>query len=540
MAAPLVASLVLLSVVALPVAANTVVVGEPDLSVTSPTGPVAASEGTTLTVVLANAGHVRRGSQSYPDYESQVTTARNVRVRVPESGIDAPIEVETGTVSIGRLPSPDSRELTFDIELGKVEPGTYRIPVVVEYENVRTIVFDQYEQPEFVETEETLRTHVTLRVEDRPQFEVVSEGTNRLYAGDTGRLAFAVENTGTRTANRTTVQLTAGSPGVFFGSPSAPQRSTSLFVPSLAPGERHNFSATVGATDDVSAGEYPVEAAITYRNRNDVPAEADPLRIGVTVGPERTFALRDVRTESFRVDESEARIRGRIVNTGPAPARNVAVRLGADGSGPVTPTNAETAVGDLAPGEGKAVEFTVAVAADAEPGVNSFRFGVEYENAAGDLRTLGDPLRRSIRIGEERDPFRVVGVSTNVTAGGTATLDVRLRYVGDDPVTAAAAKLFTSDPLSAPDDGAYLGTVEPGATRTATFRVSAGGSALPKAYGSTVEVRYDEADGDTRVTDGLQIGVPVGESSGGPPVVPIAVGAVVVLAAAGYLVYRRR
>ncbi|MFB6079668.1 MAG: CARDB domain-containing protein [Haloferacaceae archaeon] len=540
MAATVVAGLVLLSTVAIPVAANTVVIGEPDLSVASPTGPVSASQQTSLTVVLSNAGEARKGSQNHPGYESTVTTARNVRVRIPESEIDAPIDVKTGTVSLGKLPSPASQSLTFDLEVGQVKPGTYRIPVVVEYQYVRTVAFDQFEQPEFVETSDTLRTHVTLRVEDRPQFAVVSEGANRLYAGDTGRLAFTIENTGTRTANRTAVQLTSGAPGVFFGSPSNPTRSTSIFVPSLAPGETRNLSAKVGATRDVTSGEYPVEAAITYRNRNDVPEQADPLRIGVTVGPERSFALRDVRTDSFRVDQPEAHVRARIVNTGAAPARDVVVRLHPDQGGPVTATNAETAVGDLAPGESKPVNFTVAIASDAEPGVNSFRFDVDYENAAGDLRTLAEPLRQSIRIREQRDPFRVVDVSTNVTPGGTATLDVRLRYVGDGPVSSTAAKLFTSDPLSAPDDGAYLGRMTPGETRTATFRVSASGSALVKAYESSVEVRYDEADGDTRVTDGLPIGVHVHEPSGGPPVVPIAVGVVAVLAAAGYLLYRRR
>jgi MYXO-CTERM domain-containing protein len=53
-------------------------------------------------------------------------------------------------------------------------------------------------------------------------------------------------------------------------------------------------------------------------------------------------------------------------------------------------------------------------------------------------------------------------------------------------------------------------------------------------------VRYEEADGDTKFTDDLSIGVPVSESEGGgPPLVPIAVGAVVVLALVGYAVVRR-
>jgi hypothetical protein len=528
----------MLAMVATPVAANTVVVGSPDVSVTSPTGPVQASERTTLRVVVANDGTVEDGTQDRPDYENQVTTARNVRVRIDESRLASGIDVRTGTVSIGRLPSPESAPLDFDLEVGNVSPGRYRIPIVVEYGHIRAINYDRFEQPEFSDTTETVRTSVVLVVEDRPQFEVVSEGANRLFAGDTGTLAFTIENTGTRTARRASVQLATGSPGLFFGPPASPQQSSSLYVDALEPGETRRLTAQIGASSDVSPGDYPITATVAYRNQNDVVQTADPIRTGVTVRPERTFELRELRTERFRVDEAEARVTGRLVNTGEGTARNVAVRL--QGSGPVTPTSGETAVGDLAPGESARVNFTAAVAGDAEPGTTSARFTVEYENAAGDVRTLDDPLRRSLSIGPEREPFRIVDVSTGLTPGGSAQLAVQVEYVGAEPVRAANAKLFASDPLSAPDDGAYLGSVAPGETRTATFQVSAAGSALAKTYDSAIEIRYDEPDGDTRFTDSLPIGVPVRESDGGLPT-PLIVGAVVLaLAALGYVGYRRR
>ncbi|MFB6302359.1 MAG: NEW3 domain-containing protein [Haloferacaceae archaeon] len=523
---------------ATPVVANTVVVGSPEVSVASPTGPVQASERTTLRVVVTNAGTVEDGAQNKPDYEQQVTTARNVRVRIDESRLASGIDVKTGTVSFGRLPSPASEPVDFALEVGNVSPGRYRVPVVVEYGYIRSINYDRFEQPEFTDTTETVRTSVVLVVEDRPQFAVVSEGANRLFAGDTGTLAFTVKNTGTRTARRASVRLSTGSPGLFFGPKSAPQESSSLYVDALEPGETRRLTAKVGASGDAAPGTYPITASISFRNQNGVLQTADTIRTGVTVRPERTFEVRDLRTARFRVDESEARVTGRIVNTGEGTARNVAVQL--RGGGPITATNGEAAVGDLAPGEAARVNFTVTVAADAEPGTNTVRFGVEYENAAGELRALDDPLRRSLTVGPERAPFRVVGVSTDLAPGGSARLDVRVRYVGDEPVDAVNAKLFASDPLSSSDDGAYLGHVAPGATRTATFRVSAGGKALAKEYDAAIEIRYDEADGDTRFTDSLPIGVPVRESGGGLPLPLLAGVVLLVLGAAGYVGYRRR
>jgi hypothetical protein len=208
--------------------------------------------------------------------------------------------------------------------------------------------------------------------------------------------------------------------------------------------------------------------------------------------------------------------------------------------GTVTPTNGEAAIGTLAPGESADVSFTAAIASDAEPGSNSFTFDVEYENADGDVLTASNPLRKTAVIEAERDRFEVSNVSTTVTPGGTAQLSADVRYVGDDPISAVNARLFTSDPLSTSDDGAFLGQMEPGETSTATFRISATSDALPKEYASSIEVRYDEADGDTEFTDGMPIGVPVDEPSGGPPVPPVVVGIVVVLAVIGGVVWYRR
>jgi hypothetical protein len=532
--------LVVGAALSLPAGANTAIIGQPDVAVSSPTGPVHASAATDLTVVLTNDGSLEQGDPQNPQYEGQVTTARNVRVEVVESGIDAPVDVQTGTQTLGTLPTGQSVPLSYRIEVGDAAPGVYRVPVRVEYTYTRAIIYDRLEQPEFVTTTETLRTTVSLRVEARPQFRVTAGGTDGLFAGDTDRLALTVENVGTRAAADTRLGLSTGAPELYFGPTAAPQPRTGVFVGRLGPDESREVSVRVGATDDAVPGSYPVRANVSFENENGVTERADTRTVGVTVGAERRFALRNLETERFRVDEGEARVTADLANVGEAPARGVVVRLRGGPDSPVTPTNGEAAAGDLAPGESAPVSFTVSVAGDAEPGTNSFAFAVEYENAAGEVRTVADPLRRPLTIEPRREPFAVTDVSTTVSPGGSGTLDVTLRYDGEEPVSAANARFFPTDPLSSADDGAFLGRLEPGETVTATFAVSAGGSALPKTYDSSIEVRYDEADGDTRFTDGMPVGVPVSRSDGGPPVVPIGVGAAVVLVGGAYVLLRRR
>jgi len=523
-----------------PAVASSVVTGNPKLSYSVADDTFQSNQRATLTVVASNDGNIEDGGVGR--FEEQVQTARSVRMRVREGRIGAPIDVKSGTVTAGSIGPGGTAQFDFALEIGDAEPGTYTVPVTVEYRHARAVIYDETEsgpaEIEYVWLEKMMTVDLTIRIEERARFDIVSEGTNQLFAGDTGSLAFTIKNTGSQTATNASVRLSSAASGVFFGSPSTPSTETGVFVRSLDPGETRRVSVQVGATDDVSPGEYPIEAVVAYRDRNDIAQRTDTLTTGVTVRPERTFSMADLSTSNFRVDESEATISSRITNTGPAPARNVVVRMRDHGT--VTPTNGEAAVGTLDPGESATASFTTAIASDAEPGSNSFTFDVEYENADGDVLTASNPIRKTAAIEPERDRFEVSNVSTTVTPGGTAQLSADVRYAGSEPISSVNARLFTSDPLSTSDDGAFLGEMEPGDTSTATFRISATSDALPKAYDASIQVRYDEADGDTKFTDGMSVGVPVSEPSGGPPVPPIAIGVVALLAVIGGVIWFRR
>ncbi len=529
--------LVVTSIAAVPVSADSSVYGNPELSLSVSDNTYRSSESATLSIVASNNGRLEQGGPA--QYEQEVQTAQSVQMKVLEEQIDAPIDVKTGTVTAGAIPDSGTGRFDFNIEIGAAEPGTYEIPVEVQYKYVRMVTYGGVDGPEYEWRTVTREKSVTVEVEDRPQFEVVNDDNNAVFAGDTGKLSFTLENTGTRTATSSSVQLTTQSPTIFFGTMQNPQSSTSLYVPSLQPGERANLAVQVGAAAETQAGSYPVNLAVSYENQNGVTETSDTLTTGVTVNPERTFEIRDIETKRFRVDEGEAKINAQVVNTGSGSVSNVAVRIG--DTAVVTPTNGESAIGDLGPGESQPVSFTVSIPASAEPGTNTFPFIVEYENQDGDVRTTSSPIRKSISIGAEQDPFTVVNVSTAVSPGTTETVDVEVQYNGEEPISAANAKLFVSDPISTSDDGAYLGEMQPGETKTATFTVSAGSEATVKAYDASVEVRYDEADGDTKYTDGLPVGIALSPSSGGLPI-PMSVIGVLALLGVGAIavVYRRR
>jgi hypothetical protein len=525
-----------------PVAAEQVF-GQPELSVSAQDNRLAPGERTTLGLTVSNDGRLTRGGPAA--LEQRIKTARGVSVTVLDERIDAPIDVVSGSVTLGSLPDGAVATAPFQLETGdSLEPGTYEIPVELTYSYTRSADYDRSRSPPGytdVNYADSFRREVVtveLVVEREPRFEVVPGNSTPIVAGDTGTLAFSLRNVGSETARKATVSLSTRSSDVFFGAPSQPRQSQSVYVAELDPGESHPVRVQVGASSSLSPGSYPVGVDVAYETPDGLRGSSETLSTGVTVEPERSFDVRNLQTTSFRVDENEATVRATIVNTGQTTARNVVVRT--QGPQPLQATGPEAAVGDLGPGDAAEMQFTFAVPADAEPGSLSLSFAVEYENPDGDLRRLDEPIRRGVTLGAERDAFEVVGVDTSLSSGGEGTVAVTVRYTGERPVSNANAKLFVNDPLSSADDGAFLGSFEPGETRTAEFSVSAAGSAMVKRYPASVEIRYDDASGNSKLADGLQFGVPVEESSGGLPLGYVGAGLGVVVLAGGVFVWQRQ
>jgi hypothetical protein len=553
------AGTLLLSVAPTVAAQESQVIGSPDIDLAAADNRVGPSERGALTVAVSNGGDVQRGGPA--PFTDRVTTARNVRLSVVEDQVDAPIEFKSGIFLLGAVSTTRPATATFQLETGEeLEPGTYEIPIRVTYDYTRIVTYEEtrtppgYESPAF---SDSFRDHVVtveLVVERDSRFAVEASSSD-VYAGDTGQLSVELTNTGTETARDAALRLTSGSPSVFFGPQTNPMQSTTVFVSELAPGESTTAIVKVGAIPETTPGSHPVEARVVYENDNGVTTKSDPLPTNVSVGAERRFTVENVETERLRVGEDDVVVTGEIVNHGPAPASNAMVNLAArssagspgasDGASPaaarspIRVTNAESGVGTLEPGESEPVRFKLAVSEDAEPGSQTLQFVVDYENSDGDLRQSTSPIRKSVAVGAEQDQFTIVDVETGVSAGSADTLTVTVENTGETTVSDANAKLFVSDPLSAPDNSAFLGDLEPSETTTVTFEIEAAGEAQAKAYAGSLEIRYDDGSGDSELADGMQVGVPVAPGSGGLPFTYVGIGLGVVVLTGGVYAWRR-
>jgi hypothetical protein len=453
------------------------------------------------------------------DLGDGVETARNVKVDFREGG--RPFTVLSGTKVLGRMPDGVYKTTTLRLKVHEDAPaGRYRIPVDVTHE------YDLRDR-------DVRTAHAVVFIEPRARFRVESTASTVPVDG-TGTVTVRMTNVGEETATNAGVTLQSRSADVRFGGSDAASR----FVGIWEPNETRTLEYEATASERAETRNYTLHATVDYDDADGNPATSRELPLGVTPVPEQTFAVRNVES-NLRVGE-EATLTGEVVNTGDRPARN-AVVVYRDTTGTVSAVESEYALGTLEPGAASRFQFTMEATTEAEAGPRQFSFRVRYRTVDDERRT-SDDLDVQTRVAESRDEFDVGAVNGTVTAGSSGRLQLRVTNTLDEPVTDVSAKLYVEDPITSDDDEAYVERLGPGQSTTLVFEVGAAGSAIEKSYPVQVDFRYDDADGDTLISDTYQlpVTVEVRERGSSVPLPLIGVGAALVVVVAGVLYWRRR
>jgi len=113
-----------------------------------------------------------------------------------------------------------------------------------------------------------------------------------------------------------------------------------------------------------------------------------------------------------------------------------------------------------------------------------------------------------IAVAKESD-FAVTDVASDLQVEGTGFLNVTYRNTGEETATDTIARVSDMLPFTAVTNQERLGTIAPGESVTAHFRVSTDRSAVPKVYDMSTGIRFKDEDGDIQISDPVQIGVSV-------------------------------
>ena len=517
----------LLVVAALVIATGTaaaVVRGSPDITASLQDDTVAAGEETTLDVVLVNSGDLDLSDN--PSLNSEVTTARGLTVDVRDG--NAPISVTTATRSLGSLGTSTPTTASFDISVDEdADPGTYNVPVVLSYDYYSQISSGTRQQSSVTRT----RT-VTVTVSDDATFDVTNVSANA-QVGSSGTVAVTVENIGQTAANNSEITLASQNEELSFGERAESTRS----VESWAPGERQTFRYDIAATEDAQAESYPFQLSVAFDNPDGVRKESTGTSVSITPDPEQTFSLSDVESTLRAGDEGT--ITATVANDGPRAVDNVVVNWASEKSN-LSPQETQVAVGNLDDGDSTEVQFTVDASDSVQEGTKQFDFVASYRNTDGD-REESDTLEAQARVRPSQDEFSVDSTNTTIGVGQSGNIEVTVTNTRNQTLSEITAKIFTSSPISADDDESYIDELGPGESETLTFSVSAGGSALQKAYPVSLDFRYEEPDGDSVTSDTYQVPIEVTDENGGGGLPLTAIGGValvLVLAVGGYMRFR--
>ncbi len=169
---------------------------------------------------------------------------------------------------------------------------------------------------------------------------------------------------------------------------------------------------------------------------------------------------------------------------------------------------------------------------DPKGGLIGFQTSDSFETAQ---QTFDVP----VKVKKQAD-FNIVATEAKLTAGEKdGDITVTYTNIGEEPAREAAVSLSLFNPFSSTDDQAFIGTIQPGENATVVFRMDVDSEATAKDYVINSEIRYTDVDGTSAISESMKIPVEV-DQPGAFSKVAYMLAALIVLAAAGFYLYKRR
>jgi sialidase-1 len=498
--------------------------GSPDLSVVLPQSEVTPGRTNEVTLQIVNEGDLDIGT---PQTRDIVTTARNVRLDATAD--DSSLTVETGTLALGAIRDTRPREAPIAISVPNgTDPGKYEVEVELTYDYTY-----QYASGVSYDRENTVTADVNVEVTDDARFKIVDITTDA-QVGDRGTLEATLKNIGATAAYDATVALESSSAGLALGQ----RASDAARVGSISPGETVTIPYDASFTPTAPARQYAISGQVSFDTPDGIPHVDQGLSAGVTPLEEQTFEVEDIES-TLRVGE-DGELTGTVVNTGPVAADNIVVQY-AGSAGNIIPIEQSAAVGSLDAGESAAFTLPLSVGGEAESGLRTVDFAVQYRSDGGEARVYNE-VAVNAEVAPERDSFSVAIENQTIEAGGSRTVAVTVTNNLGEPASDLEARLFANDPLETGDtDTGYVQSLDAGESTTMVFDLTTTGSATPgSTYPISLDFRYDDADGDSQLSDTYRVPINVTPSESGGLPLPVIFVAALVVGTIGLVVYRRR
>ena len=395
---------------------------------------------------------------------------------------------------------------------------------------------------------------VLAAVKGKPNLEVTVVGSQELTVGQVGAFQIMVQNIGTfsgdvedpadqvmalgyltatgvtlvppcTTAVGVTATLTSGSSSIEVVSGAASIGTLSRGMSTTQP-----ITFQLYIHKDAQPGTYKLDLKLEYQYLNDVdwlnPGEASPqfeFHWGKRVQQEQIsitvvgtyFSAVITQTEGIRAGATGI-ITVDIQNSGASEAYDVTAEIVPGTS--ISPIGPASFLGDVPGNSSVTTQLKVSVSKEAIAKSSPVGILVKYKDERDvprqSLLTVGVMVEGKLNF-----EVQTIQVDGSLTPGSERVITIPIVNAGDYEAKDAVAKInivnpFATAPFSTTDDTAYIGTLQPGESGLARFRISVDADAVPKPYILEVEVKYWDSLGNSYTSDTMRATVTVQQPSG--------------------------
>jgi hypothetical protein len=258
---------------------------------------------------------------------------------------------------------------------------------------------------------------------------------------------------------------------------------------------------------DVTAGSYSIPIEVTYEFEGD-ERETTTSYVHVSVRDRARFAI--VNSSSTLQVRSEGSMTATVRNIGSEPATGATLEMESR-SGVMAFEDDRSGVrslGNVSPGENRQVNFTMRATDDANPKTYPVVGSIRYDDEEGVRRSSG-PLATSITVTREQT-FELFEIRTKLRVDREGSLTVEVLNSGPREVENANLRIETDGTGLYPTQSAIaLGNLDPGESTDATYEISVDGETTATPRQVTLQLEYDDVNGDHRFADSKRLRVPV-------------------------------
>jgi hypothetical protein len=328
---------------------------------------------------------------------------------------------------------------------------------------------------------------------------------------DSGSSAQGVQTSEVTTARGTTVKVNDGDAPITV-------TTNKQAVGSVPEGKTQPISFDVSVADDASSGDYTVPVIVEYKytsyisegdGARDEKTTTERIELELEIDDDAAFDVVNVDSGA-RVD-SVGTVAVTVENTGDEPARESSVTL--ESMNPELTVGSDTSssrfIDTWEAGEQRTLRYRVGASGDARAEPYQFDLQVDFDDTDG-VRKSTSASSLGITPAPEQT-FTVESTDSAVAVSDSGTYNVTLR--NDGPVTVSDATVSLTTQNSAITFGQsestsqFIGSWEPGETRTVSVDASASDDAKTQNYALSASVSYDDPEGDAGIEDDISLGL---------------------------------